>query len=82
METTAISPRPLTSAETARIQRAHDAIAQAEEAARQLVRRAVAERDAKIAAAVRAGASQTDIARLLDISRQAVYNAVKRSENG
>ncbi|HTP20860.1 MAG TPA: helix-turn-helix domain-containing protein [Solirubrobacteraceae bacterium] len=46
--------------------------------ARELVRRAVAERDAEIAVAVRAGAKQTDIAAELGISRQAVYDAVQR----
>lgn len=48
---------------------------------RELVAKAVAERDTEIAAAVSAGASQTDIAAALGITRQAVYNAVKRSSN-
>ena len=49
--------------------------------AREIVRRAVAERDAEIAAAVKAGASQTDIADALGITRQAVYNAIRRLGN-
>jgi len=73
-----ISPRPLTDAERGRIRRAHDRIPEAEAMARELVRRAVAERDAEIAVAVRAGAKQTDIAAELGISRQAVYDAVQR----
>jgi DNA-binding NarL/FixJ family response regulator len=77
----AISPRPLTDAERATIQRAHSRIPEAEEMARELVRRAVAERDAEITAAVRAGASQTDIAEAIGVSRQAIYNAIKRSED-
>jgi DNA-binding NarL/FixJ family response regulator len=81
MQTSDMSPRPLTSAERARIQRAQARIPEAEEMARELVRRAVAERDAEIAAAVRAGASQTDIARALGVTRMTVYNAVKRAQD-
>ncbi len=73
--------RPLTDAERARIERAQAGIPEAEGMARELVRRAVAERDAEIEAAVTAGASQTDIAQALGITRQAVYNAVKRSRD-
>lgn len=47
--------------------------------AREVIKRAVAERDAEIAAAVKAGASQTDIAAALHLTRQAIHNAVKRS---
>jgi DNA-binding NarL/FixJ family response regulator len=74
-----ISPRPLTDAERARIQRAQSRIPEAEEMARELVRRAIAERDAEIAAAIKAGATQTDIAAALDLTRQAIHNAVKRA---
>lgn len=74
-----ISPRPLTDAERDRIERAQTRIPEAEEAARELVRRAVAKRDQAIAAAVKAGASQTDIAAALGLTRQTVYNAVKRA---
>lgn len=76
----AISPRPLTDAERARIERAQRHIAEVEEQAREQVRQAVAERDAEIAAAVKAGASQTEIAQALGITRQAVYNAVRRAQ--
>lgn len=72
-------PRPLTDAERARIERAQAGIPKAEGIAREVVRRAVAERDAEIAAAVQAGASQTDIAHALGITRQAVYQAIKRA---
>jgi DNA-binding NarL/FixJ family response regulator len=79
MQTTArVSPRPLTDAERARIERAHNRIAVAEQQARDRVRRAVAERDKAIAQAVRAGAKQTDIAEALGLSRQAIHDAVKR----
>jgi len=81
MGASGISPRPLTDAERDRILRAQARIPEAEELARELVRRAVTERDAEIAAAVEAGASQTDIAATLGISRQAIYNAVKRTED-
>lgn len=74
-------PRPLTQSERARIERAQNRIAEAETAARDLVRRAILERDEEIAAAVRAGASQTDVADVLGMSRQAIYNAVKRAED-
>jgi DNA invertase Pin-like site-specific DNA recombinase len=73
-------PRPLTDAERARIERAQERIPEAEETGRELVRRAVAERDAEIVAAVNAGASKQDIATALGITRQAVYNAVKRAD--
>ncbi len=76
---TRVSPRPLTDDERARIERAQNRIPEAEEMAREIVRRAVAERDAEIAEAVKAGASQTDIADVLGITRQAVYNAIKRT---
>jgi DNA-binding CsgD family transcriptional regulator len=72
--------RPLTDAERARIERAHHRIAEAEEEARDKVRQAIADRDREIAAAVRAGARQTDIARALGISRQTVRIAVRRAE--
>ena len=75
-------PRPLTDSERARIEQAQNRIGEAEASARELVRTAVLERDVQIAAAVRAGASQTDIASALGISRQAVYNAVRRAERG
>ncbi|MGN6870297.1 MAG: hypothetical protein ACTHMY_18055 [Solirubrobacteraceae bacterium] len=74
-----ISPRPLTNAERARIERAQRRIPEAEEAARELVRSAVADRDAEIAKAVKNGAAQTDIADALGMTRQAIYNAVRRS---
>lgn len=80
-ELTPISPRPLTNPERARIERAQARIPDAEEMARELVRRAVAERDAEIAAAVKAGARQTDIAEALGMSRQSIYNAVKRVDD-
>ena len=75
-----ISPRPLSSAERLRIERAQAQIREAQEEARALVRDAIAKRDAEIAAAVRAGAYQSEIARLLSVSRQAVYDAVKRAK--
>jgi DNA-binding NarL/FixJ family response regulator len=74
-------PRPLADAERARIERAQQRIAKAESTARELVREAIAERDAEIAAAVKAGASQTDIAATLDITRQAIHNALKRASD-
>jgi biotin operon repressor len=45
------------------------------------VRHAVAERDAEIAEAVQAGASQTDIARVLGLTRQAIYTAIQRARD-
>lgn len=78
MRTSSI-PRPLTDAERARIGRAQSRIPEAEKMGREIVRRAVAERDTEIADAVRAGASQTDIAAALGMTRQAVYNVVKRA---
>jgi DNA-binding NarL/FixJ family response regulator len=75
---TAISPRPLTDAERARIRSKHDRIRGTEQRAREMIRDAVADRDAEIADAVRAGASQTDIATELDMSRQGISDAVKR----
>jgi MoxR-like ATPase len=75
--------RPLTDAERDRILRAHRRIFDAEEMARELVRRAYEDRDAEIVAAVKAGASQTHVAATLDISRQAVHTAIRRaSERG
>jgi DNA-binding NarL/FixJ family response regulator len=70
--------RPLTDTERDRILRAHRRILDAEEMARELVRRAYEDRDAEIAAAVQAGASQTNIAAALEISRQAVHTAIRR----
>ena len=75
-----ISPRPLTDGERARINRAQDRIAAAESSAREIVRQAVAARDEEIVAAVKAGASQTDVAAALGLTRQAVRNAIKRVE--
>lgn len=75
-------PRPLTDAERAKILRAHQKIADAEESAREIVRRAIAKRDAEIAAAVKAGASQTEVARALGLRRQSIHNALKRAEGG
>lgn len=80
MQTTGISPRPLTDTERARIERAHHRISLAEQQARERVRRAVAERDKAIAQAVRAGARQTDIAKALGLSRQAIHDALKRRD--
>jgi len=77
--TTRVSPRPLTDAERARIERAHQRIAVAEQRARERVARAVAERDKAIVDATRAGASRTDIARALGLSRQAIHDAIKRA---
>lgn len=74
-----ISPRPLTDGERARIERAQSRIPDVEQTARELVRRAIADRDTEILAAVEAGASQSDIARLLGMSRQAIYDAIKRA---
>jgi DNA-binding NarL/FixJ family response regulator len=71
--------RPLTDAERDRILRAHQRIFDAEEMARELVRRAYEDRDAEIVAAVQAGASQTNIAAALEISRQAVHTAMRRA---
>ena len=71
--------RPLTDAERARIERAQGRIPEAQGIAREIVRRAVAERDAEIAAAVRSGASQTEIAAALGMTRQAIHQAVKRT---
>jgi DNA-binding NarL/FixJ family response regulator len=76
-----ISPRPLTDAERARRAKAQRRVAQTAERAREQVRRALADRDSEIAAAVRAGASQTDIARALGITRQAVHVAVRRASD-
>ena len=78
----AISPRPLTDAERARIEWAQRRIPVAEDVARQLVRRAVAQRDAEIAAAVRAGADQADIALVLGTTPEAIHDAVERTEEG
>jgi DNA-binding NarL/FixJ family response regulator len=81
VQTSGISPRPLTDAEWTRIERARTHVQNIEQTARQLVRQAWAEYDAEIAETVRAGASQTEIAERLGIKRQAVHLSVKRTQN-
>lgn len=72
-----ISPRPLTDAERRRILRAHRRIPPAEET----VRRLYAARDREIRDATDAGASPSDIAEALGMTRQSVYDARKRAED-
>lgn len=75
--------RSLLPVETAAIWQAQDGVRvtkrQARKAAREAISAAVAERDRQIAGAVRHGANPADIARLLGLTRQAVYAAVKRA---
>jgi Homeodomain-like domain len=72
-------PRPLSSTERQRLERAQADVQRAERDARERVRKARAKRDREILRAVENGAAIADIARLLGLSRQAVYIALERA---
>ena len=72
-------PRPLTAGERERIVRLQRGFEQTEHEARERIRQAMLARDRAIADAVDADAAVADIARVLGLSRQGVYQAMERA---
>jgi len=73
-------PRPLTERERERIVGLQRHFEQTEHEARELIRQAMLARDRAIASAVDADAAIADVARVLGLSRQGVYQAVERAK--
>lgn len=73
-------PRPLTARERERIVRLQRSFEQTEHEARERIRQAMLARDRAIADAVDADAAVADVARVLGLSRQGVYQAVERAK--
>ena len=79
MQTTRISPRPLTNAEENRVRASRAHISQVDQIRSRELRQAWAAHDELLLEIVEAGGSQTALAKLLNVERQSVYLAIRRA---